>query len=160
MSVRFKKIKSLNQYKEVSKLAEFSAVLLQNVATSGNVLFTDTTSPCNRGYVIHRTGSGQFTLRGCTANCRAKYRVDFNGNIAVPDGGTAGEISLAIALNGEADLSTQAIVTPSSVGTFNNVSFGTDLWIPKGCCFEVSIKNVSDQPIDVQNANVTINRIG
>ncbi len=141
-------------------MAEFSAVLLQNVATNGNVLFTDTTSPCNKGYVIHRTGSGQFTLRGCTPNCRAKYRVGFNGNIAVPDGGTAGAISLAIALNGEADLSTQAIVTPTATGAFFNVSMGTDVWIPKGCCFEVSIKNTSDQSVDVENANITINRIG
>lgn len=141
-------------------MAEFTNVALQNVATNQNVLFTDTTSPCNSGCVIHRSGSGQFGLRGNTQNCRAKYRVDFFGNIAVPDGGTAGAISVAIAIDGEADLSTQAIVTPAAVANFFNVAIGTDIWIPRGCCVQVSIKNTSTQAIDIQNANITVNRIG
>lgn len=141
-------------------MAEYSAVAVQTIAANQNALFTDTTSPCNKGFVIHRPGSGQFTLRGCTPNCRAKYRVDFNGNIAIATGGTAGAISVAIALNGEADLSTQAIVTPAAVGDYFNVAMGTDVWIPKGCCFEISVKNTSGQAIDMQNANITITRIG
>lgn len=141
-------------------MAEYTSVALQNIATNQNALFTDQTSPCNKGYVIHRTGSGQFTLRGCTPNCNAKYRVNFSGNIAVPDGGAAGAISVAIAINGEADLSTQAIVTPTATAAFFNVATGTDIWVPRGCCVEVSVKNTSAQAIDMTNANITINRIG
>lgn len=141
-------------------MAEFVAIQPQTVAVNQNVVFTNETSRCNKGLVLHRPGSGQFTLRGCTPNCRAKYRVDFGGNLAVPTGGTPGAISVAIAINGEADLSTQAIVTPTVDNAYFNIFVGTDVWIPKGCCFEVSIRNTSGQPISVQNANITINRIG
>lgn len=141
-------------------MAEYTSVALQNIATNQNALFTDQTTSCGNGQVMHRTGSGQVTLRGLTPNCRAKYRVDFSGNIAVPDGGAAGAISVAIAINGEADLSTQAIVTPTATAAFFNVATGTDIWVPRGCCVEVSVKNTSDQAIDMTNANITINRIG
>lgn len=141
-------------------MAEYSNVNQQTVAVNGNVLFTDVTSNCNKGIISHRTGSGLFNVKGATTNCRAKYRVSFSGNIAVPTGGTAGPISLAIAIEGEPDLSTVAIATPAAVGAFNNVAMATDVWIPCGCCQAVSIKNTSTQAILVANANITIDRIG
>lgn len=141
-------------------MAEFSNVAAQNVAVNGNVLFTDTTSNCNKGIITHRTGSELVNLKGATNNCRAKYRVDFSGNIAVPTGGTAGQIALAIAIEGEPDLSTVAIATPTVIGAFNNVAMGTDVWLPCGCCQAVSVKNVSTQTISVANANLTVNRVG
>ncbi|MCM1327752.1 MAG: hypothetical protein NC243_11295 [Lachnoclostridium sp.] len=141
-------------------MAEFVNVPVQTIQENQNAIFTSETSRCNSGCVLHRTGSGQFTLRGNTQNCRAKYRVTFSGNIAVATGGTAGPISVAIAINGESDLSTNAIVTPAAVGDYFNVSMSTDVWIPKGCCMEVSVRNTSGQTIDMQNANITINREG
>ena len=147
--------------REVNKMAEFSSIATQTVAVHGNVLFTDTpTSTCNKGYITHRTGSGLINVKGATNNCRAKYRVEFNGNIAVPDGGTAGAISLAIAIEGEPDLSTLAISTPAAVEAFNNVSMATDVWLPCGCCQAISVKNTSTQTISVANANITVNRVG
>lgn len=142
-------------------MAEFSNVATQTVAVNGNVLFTDApTSVCNKGYISHRTGSGLINLKGATNTCKAKYRVEFNGNIAVPTGGTAGAISLAIAVEGEPDLSTLAISTPTAVEAFNNVSMATDVWLPCGCCQAISVKNTSAQAISVANANITVNRIG
>ena len=142
-------------------MAEYSNVAAQTVAVNGNVLFTDTpTSLCNKGYITHRTGSGLISVKGATNTCRAKYRVEFSGNIAVPTGGTAGPISLAIALEGEPDLSTLAIVTPTVIGAYNNVSMATDVWLPCGCCQAISVKNTSTQAISVANANITVNRIG
>ena len=138
-------------------MAEFSNVATQTVAVNGNVLFTDApTSVCNKGYISHRTGSGLINLKGATNTCKAKYRVEFNGNIAVP----AGPISLAIAIEGEPDLSTLAISTPAAAEAFNNVSMATDVWLPCGCCQAISVKNTSTQAISVANANITINRIG
>lgn len=102
----------------------------------------------------------QLNLKGATNTCKAKYRVEFNGNIAVPTGGTAGAISLAIAVEGEPDLSTLAISTPTAVEAFNNVSMATDVWLPCGCCQAVSVKNTSAQAISVANASITVNRIG
>ena len=68
------------------------------------VLFTEDIDPCRRGYVLHREGSGLFTLRGIVNNpsaCSAKYKVSFGANIAIAAGGTAGPISLALAIDGE-----------------------------------------------------------
>ena len=141
-------------------MAEYSNIAAQTVAVNGNVLFTDTTSNCNKGIITHRTGSGLINVKGATNNCRAKYRVSFSGNIAVPTGGTAGPISLAIAIEGEPDLSTLAIATPAAVGVFNNVAMATDVWIPCGCCQSISVKNTSTQAISVANANITIDRVG
>ncbi len=142
-------------------MAEFSNVAAQTVEVNGNVLFTDTpTSTCNKGYITHRTGSGLVSVKGTTNACKAKYRVEFNGNIAVLDGGTAGPISLALAIEGEPDLSTLAISTPTAAGAFNNVSMATDVWLPRGCCQAISVKNTSTQAISVANANITVNRVG
>ena len=143
-------------------MAEFSNVATQTVAVNGNVLFTDApTSVCNKGYISHRTGSGLINLKGATNTCKAKYRIEFNGNIAVPTGGTAGAISLAIAVEGEPDLSTLAISTPTAVEAFNLSSYsGTQVKVPCGCCQAISVKNTSAQAISVANANITVNRIG
>ena len=61
-------------------MAEYVANALQEVESGQNILFTEDSIPCNRGYVIHRGGSGIFTLRGITPNCFARYLVFFGGN--------------------------------------------------------------------------------
>ena len=82
-------------------MAEYVYPLDQTVLADQNVLLQDSI-PCNKGYVIHRNGSGILTLRGIVNNpCArfARYFVEFNGNIAVPEGGTPGEISVALAID-------------------------------------------------------------
>lgn len=138
-------------------MAEYTAVSSQNVAANGNVVFTNTAvkgSNC----IQHREGSGIVTLRGITNQCRARYFVDFSANIAVPTGGTAGEISLAIAISGEPVLSSQMISTPAAVAQFNNVSTGIYVDVPKGCCVNISVENTSGVAIDVANANLVVTR--
>jgi hypothetical protein len=83
---------------------------------------------------MHRDGSGLVTLRGLTNQCRARFRVSFGGNIALPTGGTVGPISLAIAINGEPVATTTMISTPAAVEEFNNVFSAIFLDIPKSCC--------------------------
>ena len=101
-------------------MAEFTAVATQEVAQNGNVIFTNT-AVRGTNCIKHREGSGIITLRGITNQCRARYFVNFSANIAVPTGGTAGEISLAIAISGEPVLSSQMRSTPAAVSQFNNV---------------------------------------
>lgn len=115
--------------------------------------------PCNRGYVIHREGSGLFTLRSAVNACFSRYVVTFGGNIAVPTGGTVGEISLAIAINGEALATSSMISTPSAIGDFNNISRTETITVPNGCCLTISVKNTSDQDVTVQNATINITRV-
>lgn len=141
--------------------AEFTSNALQEVAAGQNVIFTETSASCKKGYVIHREGSGVITLRGivnCPQACYADYAVSFGANIAVPEGGTAGPISIAIAIDGESLPTSSAIVTPAAAGDFWNVYVTANIRVPRGCCYIVSVENTSDQAIDVQNANIKINR--
>lgn len=137
---------------------EITANAIQTVNENANVLFTDTVV-CGNCSIMHRDGSGLVTLRGLTNQCRARFRVSFGGNIAIPTGGTVGPISLAIAVNGEPVATTTMISTPAAVEEYQNVSSAIFLDIPKGCCSQISVRNISDQAIEIQNANLIIERV-
>lgn len=139
-------------------MAEYIANALQSVNTNQNVLFTDTVV-CGNNSISHREGSGLITLRGITCQCRARFKVTFGGNIAIPTGGTVEAISLAISINGEPIQSTTMIVTPSAVEEFNNVSSSIFIDIPSGCCSNIGVENTSSQTISVQNANLIVERV-
>lgn len=145
--------------------AEFTSNAVQNVPVNQNVLFTETAIPCRRGYVIHREGSGIVTLRGivnCPQASYATYEVSFGANIAIPTtptAGTPGPISVAIAIDGEPLPTSSAIVTPTVAGAYWNVYVTANIRVPRGCCYTISVENTSDQAIDVQNANIKINRV-
>jgi len=143
---------------------------VQNVNLNGPVLFR-ASIPCTKGYVYHEDETGNFILRGIVNNqCAnsAHYQVTFNGNIAVPTGGTAGSIAIALTINGEPRLTSKAISTPAAVDEYGNVTSTAIIKVPRGCCFSLSVDAVpaSSDPtvtpapvIEVQNANLTIARI-
>jgi hypothetical protein len=148
-------------------MAEYLANAEQTVNLNDPILFT-ASIPCTRGYVFHEDETGIFTLRGITSNCFARYQVTFNGNIAVPEGGTVTPIAVAIAVNGEARPTSRAIFTPAAVEEYGNVTSTAIVTVPKGCCFSLSVRAVSgvtdvaDTPapaISVINSNLVINRI-
>ena len=140
--------------------AEYSMTALQTVAVDDNVLFSNGSRACRKGFVQHRDDSGIFFLKGATNGCRAVYRVTFNGNIAIATGGTVEPISVALTINGEALGNATATVTPAAIGDFFNVSVTTFIEIPCGCCVTVSVENVSDTTaIDVSNANIIFDRV-
>ena len=136
---------------------EIIANTLQTVQANQNVYFTDTVI-CGNASMTHRDDSGLVTLRGVTNQCRARFKVSFGGNIAIPTGGTVEAISMAIAIDGEAVPATTMIVTPAAVEQFFNVSASVFVDVPRGCCVTVSVKNISTQAVDVQNANLIITR--
>ena len=137
---------------------EIIANALQTVQANQNVYFTDTVI-CGNTSMTHRDDSGLVMLRGITNQCRARFKVSFGANIAIPTGGTVGPISLAIAIDGEAIASTTMTVTPAAVEEFFNVFGAVYLDIPRGCCSQISVKNVNTQAIEVQNANLIIERV-
>ena len=140
--------------------AEYSYVPVQTVAEDENVLFLDGDRACKKGYVTHRSGSGIFRLKGASNTCKTIYRVQFNANIAVSDGGTVSEISLALQEDGETVGNAVGSAVPAAVGEFFSVSFSTFIVIPCGCCVTVSVENISDgTAIDVRNANIIIDRV-
>ena len=131
---------------------------IQNVAPGGDILFTSDIHSCCDNSVIHRAGSGIFTLRG-TSNSYGRYErfwVQCGCNIAVPEGQTVTPIQISLAINGEAVPTSSAIVTPAAVGDYWNVNVFAYVNAPKACCYTVSIKNTSTIPIDVQNANIVV----
>ena len=137
---------------------EITANALQVVEANQNVIFTET-AVCGSNSIIHREGSGLVSLRGITNQCRARFKVFFSGNIAVPTGETVGPISLAIAVNGEGVGPTTMIVTPAAVEQFFNIASAIYLDVPCGCCSQVSVRNTSDIPVNVQNANLIVERV-
>ena len=150
---------------------EFLYNPIQEVALNAPILF-NTSIPCSRGYVYHEGDTGNFILKGANSNnacnCFAQYRVEFNGNIAIPEGGTVTPIAVAIAVNGEPRLTSRAIFTPAAAEDFGNVTSTAIIKVPRCCCFSLSVDavtattdpTVTPAPvIEVQNANLTISRI-
>lgn len=148
--------------------AEYLANAVQEVAINAPIVFT-ASIPCTKGYVYHEDETGVFILRGITnGQCFATYQVTFNGNIALPEGATVTPIAIAIAVNGEPRLTSRAIFTPAAAEDYGNVTSTAIIKVPRGCCFSLSVESipattdptVTPAPvIDVQNANLVINRI-
>lgn len=137
---------------------EIIANAVQTVQANQNVYFTDTPI-CGNSSIGHRDDSGLVTLRGVTNQCRARFMITFGGNIAIPTTGTAGPISLAIAIAGEAVPATSMVVTPTATEAYFNVSTSVFVDVPRGCCSTISVINTSTQEVLVQNANLIIERV-
>lgn len=155
--------------------AEYSANALQVVAANAPVIFTESPVPCNRGLIFHRDESGSFLLASnagnascsCGCGCRriygTHYQVAFHANISLPTGGTVEPIALAIAIDGEIDPSSIMQVTVPLVSDTAGDNVGADIIVsvPSLCrCSNVSVRNISTQPINVMNANLVIDYAG
>lgn len=140
-------------------MMEITANAIQTVQPNQAVLFTETAVPGNCS-MMHREGSGLVGLRGLTnGQYRARFLVEFGANIAVPTGETVGPITLAIAINGEGVGTSSMISTPAAVDEYNNVSAGIYVDVPIGCCSQISVENISTIPVNVQNANLIVERV-
>lgn len=150
-------------------MAEYVANAVQQVNLNDPVIL-NASIPCTRGYVWHADETGIFILKGKVSApcCFARYQVTFNGNIAIPEGGTVTPIAIAIAENGEPRVTSRAIFTPAAAEDYGNVTSTAIITVPAGCCFSVSVRavaatsdtTVTPAPaINVQNANLVINRI-
>lgn len=154
-------------------MAEYGYVAAQTLQP-GAAAILENVRPCNKcpQNVIHDDMTPNLTLRGIVrnpcCNARAQYNVSFSGNIAVAEGGTAGEIQLALSVNGFTRPLTIAAATPAAAEEYWHVSGDTTIDVPVGCCTEVAVVNasVSATPatvpapaIDVRNLNVKVTRI-
>ena len=151
-------------------MAEYSANAVQIVNPGESVVFTNSPIPCYKNLILHRDETGNFLLRGyapnyysgCGCGCRGNnsvsFLVNFGCNVSIPEGGVAGEISLALAVDGTTVPTSSMIVTPAAVNEYWNVH--TAIFVPvwKGCCETVTVRNTSTVPIQVQNANIIFSR--
>ena len=69
-------------------MAEYSANAVQIVNPGESIVFTDAPVPCNRGFVRHRDGSGNFLLSGtltnpgrCCCQRSVNYLVEFGAQL-------------------------------------------------------------------------------
>lgn len=151
-------------------MAEFTYNPIQLVEPNQNVILNNSIG-CNKGYVLHRNESGIVTLRGIV-NCPnapfARYQVTFNANIALAEGATVGPIAVALAISGEPLQTSRAIVTPAAVDEYFNVTSTAFITVPRGCCTNIAVENVSVSAtpgttpapeINVQNANLVVTRV-
>lgn len=148
-------------------MAEYTANGTQTINPGEVAVFTNAPSPCRRNLVRWRSGTGNFVLSGwvpnrggcqCNRQNTANYLVDFGANIAIPTGETVGPISVAITLGGSTIPSSTMIVTPAAVEQFFNVSRAINADVFRGCCETLSIRNTSDIPILMANANIIFSR--
>ena len=153
-------------------MAEYTAIADQTVLANQPVIFTESPIPCTRGLIRHEDGTGLFNLSGavpvsefqnrccCQGEPTADYLVVFHGNIAVPEGGTVGEISLALSVDGTIIPATVMRVTPTVVQAYFNVGSSKNVQCYPGCCRNLSVVNSSaDQAsILVSNAVLEITR--
>lgn len=150
-------------------MAEYLANALQTVELNSPILFT-ASIPCSKGYIYHEDETGIFILKGAVNNACAgfaRYQVTYNGNIAIPDGGTAAPIAAAITVSGEQRPTSRAIYTPAAADQYGNVTSTAIIDVPKGCCMVISVRYVSGitdgtatppAAINVINSNLVITR--
>lgn len=149
-------------------MAEYTNIATQNVALN-NALAFNSSIPCNKGYVLHEDGTGNFYLRGCTPNCFARYQVTVNLNAAIPTGGAITPIAVAIAVDGETRQASISDYTPTVVDAYGNVTSTAIVTVPRGNSRTVSVRYVDatvddaattpTPSIEVKNANLVITRI-
>lgn len=129
-------------------MSEFISTRSQSVAVNENVIF-DTTMvrPCQA--VSHRDSSGVFTLHG-----NKSYLIIFTANITGATDDT--ELNLALSIAGEAVYPSRMAVTLDTAGNIANVGTAVNIIVPANCCYTVSVKNIGDTPVTVDNANLII----
>lgn len=141
-------------------MTEYSTSVDQIINPGESAIFDLAPVPCNRGFVRHRNGSGNFLLSGwmpnfgygcrCSRNKSAIYSVNFGGNIAVPSGETVGPISLALALDGSTLPDGVMIETPAAVDEYSNVDVTIPVEIFRGCCETISVRNVGTTQVQLR----------
>lgn len=128
-------------------------VAAQTVAANATVLF-GSTRVCTGCSARHEQGSGRFVLLK-----PGVYEVEFNANVALPTGATAGPITLDILQEGEAVAGSKMIFTPAAADTLGNVSTTVLIRVyEQCCCTTLSVRNSTTVPVTVQDANFVITR--
>ena len=126
---------------------------IQTVQGGGNAILNDIET-CPYGYVYHENGTGLLFVRGNTNRMRCgrtKWKFTAKGNIAVPTGGTVGEIGLGIAANGVLIPYSVGVTTPAAVDEYSEVTAIGYIDVPAGIPFTITVMNSSADPINIKN---------
>lgn len=145
-------------------MAEYNYIPTQLVAENENLLFFNGDRCCKKGYILHNDSSGVFRIKGVCRNCgcKAVYKAQFQANVSVAeatDGGVLGPITIALVQNGEVLRNAIFTVTPVAIGDVWGVNISALIELPCGCCDQITVRNISETPINVTNANIIFERI-
>lgn len=149
-------------------MAKYITSTDQNVALNNTIPFNIVSIPCNKGCVVPIT-TGVLTLKGNTSNRFARYEVDLQANVAIPEGGDVTPLAVAITLNGVAIPDSVAIVTPAAAEDVWHVHTSATITVPCGCCVSISAAYVDATEDDAsvtptpsifvrRNASLTVDR--
>lgn len=149
-------------------MAKYITSTDQNVALNGTFPFNIVSIPCNKGCVIPIT-TGVLTLQGSRTNRFARYEVELQANVAIPEGGTVTPVAVAITLNGVAIPDSVAIITPAAAEDVWHISTSATITVPCDCCVSVSAAYVDATEDDAtvtptpsifvrRNASLTVSR--
>lgn len=148
-------------------MPEYSANTVQTIPAGGSAVFTTTVTPCYGGLIMHMDNTPGFELSGwvpantgcpCNRTQYAMYEAFVGGNIAVTTGGTAGQISLSLSINGTPIPYSEMDATPAAVEEFFHVSNQVTVPTLAGCCQTLTVTNTSTQSIDVKNLVLKLKR--
>lgn len=150
-------------------MAKYITSTDQNVALNNTIPFNIVSIPCNKGCVVPIT-TGVLTLKGSSSNRFARYEVDLQANVAIPEGGAVTPLAIAVTLNGVAIPDSVAIVTPAAAEDVWHIHTTATVTVPCGCCVSVSAAYVDATEDDAtvtptpsifvrRNASLTVDRI-
>jgi hypothetical protein len=134
-------------------MIELTNSVVQEVLQNGAVLFANVAlkSGCAER---HREGSSQVVLTK-----PGIYQVTFNADVAVPTGGTADTMTLALAVDAEALPGSTMSTTPGATDDYNNISTTHLIRVSAPCCVTVSVISATAFAINVKNANLVVERL-
>lgn len=118
-------------------MARYITTADDTVALNGTIPFNVVSIPCGTGNVLPIV-EGVLNLRGNTPNRFARFDVNLQANIQIPEGGTVTPIALGIAINGTVAPESVAIITPAAAEEYQHVSISIPVTVPCGCCISVS----------------------
>lgn len=139
-------------------MSKFTYTALQTIPAGGNALLTDAEARCCKCRSAGLTDTGVVRLLGASSQPCARYGVRFGANVAIPAGGTAGPISLALVVDGVVLPSSIAIVTPAAAGDFWHITIDDSVDVPYHSSSQIAVRNDGTDEIEMQNAVLLVHR--
>jgi hypothetical protein len=143
---------------EIKRMSKFTYTALQTIPGGGNALLTDTDRRCGKCRSAGLTDTGVVRLLGASSQPCARYGVRFGANVAIPTGGTAGPITIALVVDGVVLPSSIAIVTPAAVGDFWHITIDDVVDVAYHDSTQIAVRNTGTDEIEMQNAVLIVNR--
>lgn len=141
-------------------MAQYITTTDSLVALNNTIPFNSVSIPCNTGNVLP-IASGVLTLKGNTPNPFARYDVEVQANVEVPEGGAVTAVAIGIAINGSVIPESIAIYTPQAVQEYGHINTSKTVTVPKGCCSQVSavyVDGTVDDAAVTPTPSITVRR--